>query len=409
MELSSLHLMDIGHIAPTIGRKRLKTIAEQHIQMSDTIASSCRKRPVAPFICYSNNSRKCKNQTTLDEKCRKEIGERWKALPSYEKKRFAEMAKASAEEHAKVVPCAPKSEKGKRQLRISLKSIVELVNRFNEAQKQAVIDIGFAGLLGMKCTRIDHNFCAWLVQNFDPDSSSLNVHGCQVMLTCKAVNVLLGIQCEGDDVQLAGSLEAYPNIYDEVGVVNRVIPLNKLRIYLTETDGAEDEFRRKFALYVLGAMLCPTTMTGLKSSFVHAVKDVNRMRACNWAKLTLQFLHNGVRKYKGHRGATGCVFPLMQNFPTIAVEFDYSNNKSDADDADMDACHVENQQKGQYNEVRMSNLESDIRELKEMMKQVIHNQTDLIEMLRHFQGKQVVDNDKAMMYVSLTSPPMLPN
>jgi len=83
------------------------------------------------------------------------------------------------------------------------------------------------------------------------------------------------------------------------------------------------------------------------------------------------------------------------------VEFDYSNNESDADDADMDACHVENQQKGQYNEVRMSNLESDIRELKEMMKQVIYNQTDLMEMLRHFQGKQVVDNDK-VIYPSIT-------
>ena len=49
----------------------------------------------------------------------------------------------------------------------------------------------------------------------------------------------------------------------------------------------------------------------------------------------------------------------------------------------------------------MSNLESDIRELKEMMKQVIHNQTDLIEMLRHFQGKQVVDKDK-VIYPNIT-------
>ena len=62
----------------------------------------------------------------------------------------------------------------------------------------------------------------------------------------------------------------------------------------------------------------------------------------------------------------------------------------------MDACHVENQQKGQYDDVRMSNLESDIRELKEMMKQVLQNQTHLMEMLWHFQGKQVVDNDKVI-------------
>ncbi|XP_028069514.1 uncharacterized protein LOC114272041 [Camellia sinensis] len=76
-ELSSLHLMDIGHLAPTMGRKRLKTIAEQHIQMSNTIAGSCRKRPVTPFICYSqqqfkemqgpdNTRRKIDSLTMLD-------------------------------------------------------------------------------------------------------------------------------------------------------------------------------------------------------------------------------------------------------------------------------------------------------------------------------------------------------
>ncbi|CAL5332476.1 unnamed protein product [Camellia sinensis] len=97
-----------------MGRKRLKTIAEQHIQMFDIIAGSCRKRPVAPFICYSRQQfKEMQGPDNTRRKIRKEIGERWKTLPSDEKKRFAEMAKASAEEHAKVVPCAPKSEEVK--------------------------------------------------------------------------------------------------------------------------------------------------------------------------------------------------------------------------------------------------------------------------------------------------------
>ncbi|KAL7202112.1 hypothetical protein ACSBR1_033730 [Camellia fascicularis] len=60
-------------------------------------------------------------------------------------------------------------------------------------------------------------------------------------------------------------------------------------------------------------MLCLTTMAVLTPSFIRAVKDVNGMRASNWAKLTKQFLVKGVRKYKtnGHRNATGCVFLLM--------------------------------------------------------------------------------------------------
>ncbi|CAL5360839.1 unnamed protein product [Camellia sinensis] len=218
---------------------------------------------------------------------RKELKERWKALPSEEKKRFEEMAKVSAEEHAKVVPRASKSEKTRKQVRISLKSIIDLVNRFNEAQKQTTIEIGFGGLLGMKCTRIDHDFCKWLVQNFDSDTSSLNVYGRQLRLTYKAVNVLLGIRSEGNDVQLTGSLDAYPNIYEEVGVVKGVIPLNQLRLYLTKTDGVEDEFQRKYELYMLGAMLCPTTMAALSPSSIHVIKDVNGMRACNWGKLAL--------------------------------------------------------------------------------------------------------------------------
>lgn len=86
-----------------------------------------------------------------------------------------------------------------------------------------------------------------------------------------------------------------------------------MRLYLTKTDDTGDEFKRKFVLYVLGAFLCPTTMPALSLSFIHAVKDVKGMGFCNWAKLTLEFLVHGVRKYrnKGHREATGCIFRLV--------------------------------------------------------------------------------------------------
>ena len=114
----------------------------------------------------------------------------------------------------------------KMQVRISLKAIVDIANRCNEAQKQTVIDIGLGGLLGLKCTRIDHNLCQWVVQNFDPDTCSLTVHGRNLRLTCEEVHVLLGIRAEGDDMQFTGSIDAYTNIYEEVGAIKGVIPLN---------------------------------------------------------------------------------------------------------------------------------------------------------------------------------------
>lgn len=75
------------------------------------------------------------------------------------------------------------------QTRISLKSIVDIIERFTEAQRQAVVDIGFGGLLGIRCTRLNHQLCTWLVENFDPNAVSLTVHGHQLRLTSKDVYV----------------------------------------------------------------------------------------------------------------------------------------------------------------------------------------------------------------------------
>lgn len=81
--------------------------------MFDTIDGSSQKRPVAQFICYSQQQLKEMQgvDNTWPKMSRKELGERWKALPFDEKKRFADMAKASALEHIKLVPHALKSEK----------------------------------------------------------------------------------------------------------------------------------------------------------------------------------------------------------------------------------------------------------------------------------------------------------
>ncbi|KAF7142156.1 hypothetical protein RHSIM_Rhsim06G0015800 [Rhododendron simsii] len=66
------------------------------------------------------------------------------------------------------------------------------------------------------------------------------------------------------------------SLHESVEVVNGVIPLDGLRMYLEDekTVDARDEFKMKFALYVLGALLCSTMKASLNLSFFHFVKDV---------------------------------------------------------------------------------------------------------------------------------------
>ncbi|KAI8571555.1 hypothetical protein RHMOL_Rhmol01G0129000 [Rhododendron molle] len=207
----------------------------------------------------------------------------------------------------------PKPKKDYIQARISLRSIVKIISKLSLEQSEAIREIGLGGLLGLRCMKQDHTLTRWLIKNFDPESSSMDVHGQRLLLTPVEVHNVLGIQCEGKDVKLKGSREGFMDLSKIVGVVQGSIHLKGLKDYLKETKSVGDDFKMKFVLYVLGAFLCPTTKPVLKKSYLHAVKNVEAMKECNWAKLTLDFLISSVRKckQKGHLRANGCLLLLV--------------------------------------------------------------------------------------------------
>ncbi|KAF5933206.1 hypothetical protein HYC85_029377 [Camellia sinensis] len=180
-------------------------------------------------------------------------------------------------------------------------------------QRDAVTSSGLGGLLNLRCTKLDHDLCEWLVQKFDPKTCSLNVHGRRLLLTELDVHKLLGIPAEGKTIELKKSSQAFPKLFEELGVVQGPIKLNALREYLTKTEGAGEEFMRIFALYILGAFLCPTTKDVVKQSFIHLIQNVDGMKDYNWSKFTLQFFVRGLCKYnsKSHSQPNGCLFLIM--------------------------------------------------------------------------------------------------
>ncbi|CAL5442969.1 unnamed protein product [Camellia sinensis] len=271
------------------------------------------KRPITPFIffCQEQSMELKKTQMKVDVK---DIGDKWNQLPEEEKNKYIQMGKLQCEQYAQLKTVVQqKPPKVKIQTRIELTSICKIIRRLDKAQQQAVSDMGFHGILSLRCTHIDHDLCHWLVQNFDPSTHSLNVHGLRMLLTVEDVHELMGLPSNGLPVKLTESVDEITNLCDEIAMKNKFVPLTSLKSYLLETKDAGTEFKRKFVLYIIGALLCPTTKAGVHQSFIKMVKNVESISQFNWAKHTLDFLVDriAIAKVKERSATCGCLLLLM--------------------------------------------------------------------------------------------------
>ncbi|CAL5441747.1 unnamed protein product [Camellia sinensis] len=244
----------------------------------------------------------------------KDIGDKWNQLPEEEKNKYIQMGKLQSEQYAQLKTVVQqKPPKVKIQTRIELTSICKIIRRLDKAQQQAVSDMGFHGMLSLRCTHIDHDLCHWLVQNFDPSTHSLNVHGLRMLLTVEDVHELMGLPSNGLPVKLTESVDEITNLCDELAMKNKFVPFTSLKSYLLETKDAGTEFKRKFVLYIIGALLCPTTKAGVHQSFIKMVKNVESISQFNWAKHTLDFLVDciAIAKVKERSAMCGCLLLLM--------------------------------------------------------------------------------------------------
>ncbi|KAH7865271.1 hypothetical protein Vadar_004466 [Vaccinium darrowii] len=200
------------------------------------------------------------NDVETAEQARKRIEEQWNILQDEERRKYLAMADECL-----------KPKKNYIQARISLCSIVKIIRRLSVDQIAAVNEIGLGGL---------------------------------------------------KEVELKGSSEGFSDLCKTLKVGEGSICLKGLKESLMKTESAGDDFKMKFALYMLGAFLSPTTKPALKKSFLHVVRNVETMKYSNWAKLTLDFLICGVRKCKrkGNPKANGCLLLLVVDMKFSSVE-----------------------------------------------------------------------------------------
>ncbi|KAH7845665.1 hypothetical protein Vadar_004558 [Vaccinium darrowii] len=75
----------------------------------------------------------------------------------------------------------------------------------------------------------------------------------------------------------------------------------------------DDEFKVVFVLYMMGIVLCPTSEFGVNKRFLHALKDTSIISKLDWSQFVLEFLTDGIKRYKekGRNAIRDCLLFLM--------------------------------------------------------------------------------------------------
>ncbi|XP_059596623.1 uncharacterized protein LOC132254630 [Vitis vinifera] len=91
------------------------------------------------------------------------------------------------------------------------------------------------------------------------------------------------------------------------------LPLVMLENQIREDKEGGNDFKVRFVLFVLGALLCPTMKLFVNRSFLHLVEDIDSIKKMNWAEFVLSYLVHGIEEFKKKQqsGVCGCLLFLM--------------------------------------------------------------------------------------------------
>lgn len=181
------------------------------------------------------------------------------------------------------------------------------VNRFSAEKKAAVTEMGFGDLLGIKCTDFSRSLVKFLVDNFDPDTSTLDVHGRSVKIDPKEFGQVMGVPNGELEVCLTGNLD-HPYVCENAAAfvticvknaADSVIHLPLLQEMLLTSSVADNKFRVGFMLFAIATVLCPNANADRISwRYLLALKRIENVSQQQWGQFCFQYLLDGVRSYK---------------------------------------------------------------------------------------------------------------
>uniref|UniRef100_A0A0E0P6Y7 Aminotransferase-like plant mobile domain-containing protein n=1 Tax=Oryza rufipogon TaxID=4529 RepID=A0A0E0P6Y7_ORYRU len=145
----------------------------------------------------------------------------------------------------------------------------------------------------------------WIANQFDTKAEAFKIQGSYLSLTNRDAEHLLDLPSQGEEI-LKPPQTKNRDLFDEFKTTSKQgahIKLSSLQEYFQTNKGIHDDnFIRRFVLFVIGVFLCPTTQRYVSSAYLNLVEDVNAISAINWTSLTLNHLMKSIKNISTTKG-----------------------------------------------------------------------------------------------------------
>ena len=126
----------------------------------------------------------------------------------------------------------------------------------------------------------------------------LELYNTCIKLSSIDVELIMGLRARGLKIDMNKDVrnknDLSKNYCDKKGQLPLVMFENQIR----ENKECGNDFKVRFVLFVLGALLCPTMKIFLKRSFLHLVEDIDSIKKMNWAEFALSDLVHRIEECK---------------------------------------------------------------------------------------------------------------
>lgn len=209
----------------------------------------------------------------------------------------------------------------------STRRFCTLVKHLSQDKKDEIERIGFGSLLSLPDITLERKLIGQIADRYDPNIESVIIQGTAVPITPWDVQCIMGLRADGLIIEPKPHMDdddyKYYFIYKEKQGMN--ISLHHLEEQLIKAKNADEHFIRRFVLFTIGFLLCPTTKAFVSSHYLALVKDIEQIRHINWAKVTRDFLIKSLNALKtGQRSLEGNVALLQVCYELILVSIIYA-------------------------------------------------------------------------------------
>lgn len=166
-----------------------------------------------------------------------------------------------------------------------------LVQRLTDEKVQAILKLGFGGLIQVATRDLRHELCQYLVECYDVGYHVIRMERDRMLtISVDDVRDIMGIPCSGVELQ----------VKQRRGQTGHAYTLDFLEQKLMN-EPLSDEFHKVFLIFMCVTIILPNSKLEGMHNLWDMIMDGDVMMERNWGKFLLQNLDDGLLPFqRGH-------------------------------------------------------------------------------------------------------------